>query len=413
MSSKTKKTTKNSFLCKKWISFIASYGISLVNNITHKRLIRTLNAKDGVTFMSDYRKLAGDVYGDSSLIRMRLMILICHELKFFSKKFENELDEYITNYNQPYEKTRLFFEKYCTQPKRIHDGDILEFANDFSNLSMDDHEKVQEFMHKEKMIMKIPQFIVCFLTFIDEEQYKKMARGQQTLFDIISNHDIKGDSSFISTDLALEGADLNDVIVGYFLNLKALEASNKDTSQIPDIFISISKYASDRRNLLLMNLIPDANLNIAQTSRQFISSLERVGKKFEGQEGPECTDEENTLIERINKKISTIKKVDQEKLKNLINPISSMYNIMYGEIGQSYIDAVNLLMKKDKEAALSFLFCVFVGVNSVCDWWCVFEGVNRSLNKWLPFLDQEREAAQKMMAAASSSEEQPSSDLLQ
>jgi len=408
MSSKGKKTSKNSFLCKKWINFIASYGISLVNNITHKRLINILNSQDAVTFMSGYRKLSGDVYGDSSLIRMRLMILVCHEMKFFTKKFEKELDEYITNYNQPYEKTRLFFEKYCTQAKRVHDGDILEFANDFSNLSMKDHEKVQDFIHKERMIIKIPQFIICFLTFIDDEQYKKMSLAQQVLFDIISNHDIKGDSSFISTDLALEAADLNDVIVNYFLTLRSLELSNKDTDQIPDIFTSISKYATDRKNLLLMNLIPDANLNIAETSKQFILSLERVGKKFEGKEGPECTDEENTLIERINKRISAIKQVDEENLKNLINPISSMYNIMYGQIGQSYVDAVNLLMKKDKEAGLSFLFCVFIGVNSVCDWWCAFEGVNRSLNKWLPFLDQEREEAKEMMAPSSSS-----SDLLQ
>lgn len=402
MSSKSKKASKNSFLCKNWIKFISSYGISLVNNITHKRLVQILNAPDGITFMTGYRKLAGDVYGDSSLIRMRLMILICHEMKFFTKRLENDLNDFIVNFDQPGEKTRLFFEKYCTQAKRIHDGDILAFANDFANLSVNDQEKVQEFIQKEQMIIKIPQFIISFLTFVDDEQYKKLPPGQQTLFDIISNHDMKGDSDFISTDLALEAADLNDAIVSYFLKLKEFESQGKDTSHIPDIFTSIAKYASDREHLLLMNIIPDAKQNIAETSKMLIMSLERVGKRFKGEEGPECTEEENTLIEQIDKRVNIMKKAESDKLKNLINPISSMYNIMYGQIGMSYVDAVHLLMKQDKEAGLSFLFCMFVGISSVCQWWCVFEGVNRSLNKWLPFLDAEREAAQQEIASSSS-----------
>lgn len=403
MSSKGKKQPqKDSFLYKKWIEFISPFGFSLTKNLTHDRLKATLNKKDGDSFRDAYRKLSSDIFGDSSLIRMRLMIFVCYHAKLFTPRFERDLDEYIKPFKDPNNTTRLFFEKYCTVPKDLCESGILKLANDLSNMSLDEFLKIQQ----QGSVMVIPPFIVAFLTFIDPDQYANLPLEQQTLFDIITNHDIKGDSTFIDLDLAIEGSNLNNVIVNYFLTLHRMENEGKNIDEVADIFTTITVHSTNMRRLLLMNITKDEKdiKSIQETSNNLVKSLYRMGKRFAGDEdGPECTEDEMRLFKRMTKRIELLKQSEEMKNKNLINPILSMYNIMFGKIGTSWLDATVLLMRLDKEAGLSFLFSVYTGIDSVCDWWTVNEGVNKSLEKILPLLNETREKAKETVVSASSS----------
>ena len=101
MSSKAKKTPKHQPLYHKWVNFISKYGISLTDNMVHRRLTQVLDSPDGMTFMTEYRKLAGDIYHGSSLIRLRLMMFICNKFGFFNDKFKKDLNEYVTAFEDP------------------------------------------------------------------------------------------------------------------------------------------------------------------------------------------------------------------------------------------------------------------------------------------------------------------------
>lgn len=327
------------------------------------------------------------------------MIFICNELGFFTDDFKQGLSKYIKHFETPNNPYRLFFEKYCLIPEMLEKKEIIDLAYDIESMTY------EEYVKKEKFIIKIPTYIVAFLSFIDDNQYNQLSNEQQILFDIISNHDFQKKSNILEVDLAIEGSNVEMIIVNYFLKYDRLtKEGDKLEKELPNLLNLVASIGLERKNIIIQNMIDPNEKKIQETANNLISSLKTFGSKFDDETVELSNPKEQELFEKLKKKVDLIQKnVDDPVLKEnqLTNPIYNLYKILCTNIGVKLMDAVGLLFNVDKEAGLILLFSVFVGIDNVRDWWVIYEAANRNLKKFLLFLKSQPQDEQNKEAETS------------